>query len=142
MLTTVIGSIAINPTQSEKSEVKYKVGQMWSYEARPHEEKSYFIIVKIESDAKLGTIVHIAMRGLKMKNPRSPDGISDTVNHMPFTEEAVKRSSLKLLQEKVELPDYKEGYQMWRDAFDAQRAGVYTITLAEAVMVMETSLNQ
>ena len=115
---------------------------MWSYKARPNEEKSYFIIVKIENDARLGTIVHVAMRGLKMKNPRSPDGISDTVNHMPFTEDAVNRSALKLLKEKVELPDYEEGYQMWRDAFDAERAGVYTITLAEAVKVMETTLNQ
>lgn len=142
MLTAATGSIDTRPTQNEKTEVKYKVGQMWSYKARPDEEKSYFIIVKIENDAKLGTIVHVAMRGLKMKNPRSPDGISDTVNHMPFTEEAVKRSSLKLLKEKVELPDYEEGYQMWRDAFDAGRAGVYTITLAEAVKVMEATLNQ
>jgi hypothetical protein len=142
ILTTATGSIATNPTQSEKTEVKYKVGQMWSYKTRPHEEKSYFIIVKIENDAKLGTIMHVAMRGLKMKNPRSPDGISDTVNHMPFTEEAVKRSSLALLKEKVELPDYEQGYLMWRDAFDAKRAGVYTITLAEALKVMAATLNQ
>lgn len=133
---------AENPVQSEKDEVKFKVGQMWSYRARQHEEKSYFIIVKIGHDDKLGTLVHIAMRGLKMKNRRSPDGISDTVNHMPFTEEAVKRSALKLLKEKVDLPDYKEGYQMWRDAFDAERAGVYTITIVEAVEVMEATLNQ
>jgi hypothetical protein len=142
MLMTGIGSVAKNPIQNEKTESKYKVGQMWSYKARPHEEKSYFIIVKIENDAKLGTIVHVAMRGLKMTNPRSPDGISDRVNHMPFTEDAVNRSALKLLKEKVELPDYQEGYQVWRDAFDAERAGVYTITLAEAVKVMETTLNQ
>jgi hypothetical protein len=139
---TAAGSVSTIPLQSEKGETKYKVGQMWSYKARPHEEQSYFIILKIESDAKLGSIVHIAMRGLKMKNPRSPDGISDTVNHMPFTEDAVNRSALKLLKEKVELPDYEEGYQMWREAFDAERAGVYTITIAEAVKVMETTLNQ
>ena len=142
MLMTATASITTSRIRSEKTEAKYKVGQMWSYKARPHEEKSYFIIVKIENDAKLGTIVHVAMRGLKMKNPRSPDGISDTVNHMPFTEDAVSRSALKLLKEKVELPDYEEGYQMWRDAFDDERAGVYTITLAEAVKVMETTLNQ
>jgi hypothetical protein len=127
---------------SEKTEPKYKVGQMWSYKTRAGEGESYFIVVKIDNDAKLGTIVHVAMRGLKMKNPRSPDGISDKVNHMPFTEDAVNQSALKLLKGKVELPDYEEGYQMWRDAFDAERAGVYTITLAEAVNVMEATLNQ
>ena len=142
MLMTATGSVAKHPIQGEKSKPKYKAGQMWSYKTRPGEGKSYFIIVKIENDAKLGTIVHVAMRGLKMKNPRSPDGISDKVNHMPFTEDAVNRSALKLLKEKVELPDYEKGYQMWRDAFDAERAGVYTITLAEAVQVMETALNQ
>ena len=115
---------------------------MWSYKARPHEEESYFIILKIENDAKLGTIMHIAMRGLKMKNPHNPDGISDTVNHVPFTEDALKRSALKLLKEKVELPNYAEGYQMWRDAFDAGQAGVYTLTIAEAVEATEAILNQ
>ena len=115
---------------------------MWSYKTRAGEEESYFIVVKIDNDAKLGTIVHIAMRGLKIKNPRSPDGISDKVNHMPFTEDAVNQSALKLLKSKVELPDYEEGYQMWRDAFDDERAGVYMITLAEAVNVMEAALKQ
>ena len=142
LLLSATGSLTASGIQSEKSEIKFKVGQRWSYKARPHEEKSYFIIVKLDHDAKLGTIVHIAMRDLKMKNPHSPDGISDTVEHMPFTEDAVKRSVLKLLEEKVELPNYKEGYQMWRDAFDAERAGVYTITIAEAVKVMEVTLNQ
>ena len=42
------------------------------------------IIVKIDNDPKLGRFVHIAMRGLKIKNPRSPDGVSDRVDHLPF----------------------------------------------------------
>jgi hypothetical protein len=126
----------------DTAESKYKVGQKWSYKARPGEEKSYFIVVKIENHEKLGNIVHIAMRGLKMKNPRSPDGSSDTVNHMPFTEDAINKSALKLLKEKVELPEFEEGYKMWREAFDAGNAGVYTIIVAEAVEVMEATLNQ
>lgn len=135
-------TVHMNPTQAEEPKAKLVVGQMWSYKARPQEEMSYFIIVKIDHDAKLGAIVHIAMRGLKMKNPRSPDGISDTVNHMPFTEEAVHRSALRLLKERVELPTYEKGYRMWREAFDADRAGVYTVSLAEAVKIMESTLNQ
>jgi hypothetical protein len=42
------------------------------------------IIVKIDNDPKLGRIVHIAMRGLKIKNQRSLDGVSDRVDHLPF----------------------------------------------------------
>ena len=61
---------------------------------------------------------------------------------MPFSEEAINKSAVKILKDKVDLPDFKEGYQMWRDAFDAGHAGIYTITLAEAVKVMEITLNQ
>jgi hypothetical protein len=107
----------------EPADSKYKVGQQWSYSARPGEEKSYLIIVKIDNDPKLGRIIHIALRGLKMKNPRSPDGISEDVNHMPFLEAAIENSGLKLLKEKVDLPDFEEGYQIWRKAFDAGEAG-------------------
>jgi hypothetical protein len=126
----------------EDTEPKYKVGQKWSYKSRAGEESSYLVILKIETDPNLGKIIHIAMRGLKMKNRRSPDGISEDVNHMPFSETAIEKSGLKLLKEKVDLPDFAEGYHMWREAFDAGRAGVYTITIAQAVSVMETTLNQ
>lgn len=128
--------------QKESADSKYKVGQKWSYSARPGEEKSYLIIMKIDNDPKLGRIIHIALRGLKMKNPRSPDGISEDVNHLPFLEKALEKSGLKLLKEKVDLPDFEEGYGLWREAFDAGRAGAYSITVAEAVAVMETALQR
>ena len=121
---------------------KYKVGQMWSYKTRPNEKDSYFIIVKIDADPKLGNIIHIALRNLKMKNPRSSDGFSDKANHLPFSEKSINESAVKILKEKVDLPDFEEGYQMWKEAFDQKRAGVYSITVAEAVDIMEKSLNQ
>jgi hypothetical protein len=129
-------------TQKTATDSKYKVGQKWSYNARAGEEKSYLIVVKIDNDPKLGRIIHIALRSLKMKNPRSPDGISENVDHMPFLEEAIEKSGLKLLKEKVELPDFEEGYHLWREEFDAGRAGAYSITVREAVVVMETTLQR
>lgn len=126
----------------DTTESRYKVGQKWSYKTRSNEKDSYFIVVKVENHQKSGNIIHIAVRDLKMKIPRSPDGISDKVNHMPFAEEAMNKSAVKILKEKVDLPDYEEGYNMWREAFDAGRAGIYTITLSEAIEVMEASLNQ
>lgn len=121
---------------------RFKVGQVWSYKTRPNETKSTFIVVKVENLPKLGNIVHIALRDLKIKNPRSPDGISDTMSHLPFAEEALTKSAVKMLKERAELPDFEEGYGLWREAFDQKRAGVYTITIAEAVEVAEKSLNQ
>jgi len=49
---------------------------------------------------------------------------------------------VKSANERVDLPDYEEGYTMWKEAFDAGSAGVYTITIAEAIDVMEATLNQ
>lgn len=131
---------------------RYKEGQIWSYQTRPGEEKSYFQVVKVTHHPKLGNVIHVAVRGLKMKNPLSRDGISggvrnipffsDRVRHLPFVEKAIDKSAVKLLKEKAALPDYEEDYGKWRDAFDAGRAGVYTITLAEAVDRVEASLNQ
>ena len=51
----------------DATESRYKVGQVWSYKTRPNETKSTFIVVKVENDPKLGNIVHIALRDLKIK---------------------------------------------------------------------------
>lgn len=142
LVLAVAAIIASGQDMKESGKSKYKVGQKWSYSARPGEERSYLIILKIDNDDKLGRIIHIAIRGLKIKNPRSPDGLSDSVNHMPFSEAAIEKSGLRLLADKTDLPDYADGYRMWREAFDDGRAGIYTITVAEAVDVMEAVLNK
>jgi len=132
---------AQNPLVKASTDLKFEVGQIWSYKTRPNEVKSTFIVVKIDNDSKYGNIVHISVRDLRMKNSRSSDGFSDKINHMPFAEKAIAQSALKLLKERVELPDFRYGYDLWRQAFDEQRAGFYTITIAEAVGVVEEGLN-
>lgn len=124
----------------DTTESKYKVGQVWNYKTRPNEKKSTFIVVRVESHPKLGNIIHIALRDLKLRKPSGE--FIETAGHLPFAEGAVNKSAVKLVKEKADLPDYEEGYGMWREAFDAGRAGVYTITIAEAVGVMEQTLNQ
>jgi hypothetical protein len=126
----------------DTTESRYTVGQVWSYKTRPGEEKSSFQVVKVEHHPKLGNIIHVAIRGLQVNNPLSPEGISENIPHLPFSEETIKSSALKLLEEKADLPAYEEGYQMWREEFDAGHAGIFTITISEAVKVMEATLNQ
>lgn len=77
-----------------------------------------------------------------MKNPRSPDGISDKINHSPFSEKAVAQSAVKMLNDKAELPDFEAGYRLWREAFDQKRAGFYEVSIAEAVEATEQAFNQ
>jgi hypothetical protein len=138
--TKTVNTQELKSKEAMKS--RYKAGQVWSYKTLPNETKSTFIVVKVENDPKLGNIIHIALRDLKIKNPRSADGITDTMNHLPFAEEAITKSAVKMLKEKADLPDFEEGYGLWREAFDQKRAGVYTITISEAVDVAEKSLNQ
>lgn len=142
LLLVAVSTSASLIVGAQETEAKYKPGQKWSYKTRPGEEDSYLIVLKVDKDPQLGDIIHIALRKLKMKNERLADGsFSENVNHMPFSQEAIDKSGLKLLEEKTGLPDFAEGYQMWREAFDAKRAGVYSITVAEAVNVMEYGLN-
>jgi hypothetical protein len=126
----------------DTTDSRFKVGQVWSFKARPEEEKSSFEVVKVENDPKLGNIIHVAILGLQVNNPLSPEAISEDVPHLPFSEGAVSRSALKILKEKADLPAYEEGYEMWREEFDAGLAGIFTITVSEAVTMMEGALTR
>jgi len=126
----------------EATKSRYKSGQVWRYKTRPGEEDSSLIVVKVENHPKMGNIIHIGLRNLRMKNPHNQEGYSDTALHLPFAEEAIDKSVVKILEEKAKLPAFEEGYSLWREAFDAGKAGIYTITIAEAVEIMEKSLNQ
>lgn len=143
LLLSMVFTSASLRADAQEMEEKYRPGQKWSYKTRPGEEDSYLVVLKVDKDPQLGNIVHVALRKLKMKNELTPDGsVSENVNHMPFSQAALDKSGLKLLEEKTDLPAFAEGYRMWREAFDAERAGVYSITVAEAVAVMEAALNQ
>jgi hypothetical protein len=121
---------------------KYKAGQVWQYQSRPGEEASYATVVKVEESPKLGVIVHINLQGLRMKNPSVPEGISSIVAHMPFLEEAIDRSVLRLLRDDASIPDFRDGYEQWREAFEEGKAGVFSISIAESIDVMEEAFNQ
>jgi hypothetical protein len=128
-------------TLVDTTDSPYKVGQVWSYRTRPQEPRATLTVVKVESHPKLGTIVHISLQGLQMKNPRVPGGRSDTVSHLPFAVSALDKSIVKLLHENAPLPEFQGGYKEWRSAFDAGNAGIFTITVAESVDFVETAMN-
>ena len=84
---------------------------------------------------KVGTIVHVRVDHVRLKNcTGGPE--PETVEHMPFTRDAMERSVTKLEKERVDIPDLG-GYEQWR----ADCGGVYTITVAEAVKADEYTFN-
>ena len=121
---------------------KFKVGQMWKYNTRTGEENSTLTILKVEKYDSAGPVIHIYVNGLKLKNTRLRSGFSDDIGHLPLSKEAVLKSVTTLVSEDNNLPDFKEGYNNWKEAFDNGEAGIFTITVKESIDVTEQTINQ
>jgi hypothetical protein len=120
----------------------FKEGQVWSYRTRPNENGSTLLINKVESDAKLGSIFHISVSGVKVKNQRAPSGITQDLPHFPVSKKTLEDSVLKLTGTVTPDSEYREGYLTWKQAFDAGNAGIFTISVAEIVGFIEKTVNQ
>jgi hypothetical protein len=117
----------------EINDGKYRVGERWHYRTRPGEEGSLLTILKVESSPRLGIIVHVSVDGLRIENPNAPGGVSDTIGHLPMAEQAVDNSVTAPSATNVVMPGQDEGYEEWRRAFDAGGAGIWTVTVADAI---------
>ncbi len=115
---------------------RYRPGQVWSYRTRPQDQGSELIVVAIDHDPRLGTIVHVQLQGVFLAGPGAGPGAAPgrttTIGHMPFSEAAIDRSVIAL-QRTAALPDFRDGYDKWRDAYDVGRAGIFTLAVDEAV---------
>ena len=111
----------------------YRAGQVWRYATRPGEETSTFTILRVESHPRLGTIIHIRVTGLRLKNS------GGEIGHMPFAEAAIAESH-PLRWTEGPAPELPEGYGSWREAFDTGQAGIFTVPIAEGVSVVDQAL--
>lgn len=116
----------------------FEEGQCWTYDTRPGEEASFLVIRKIETVPKLGEIVHISVFGLKIKNPRAPQGYSKEIGHVPISVASLK-ASIKS-QTKADIPplDWQDGYGIWLE----DKGGAFTIPVKECINAMEEVVNQ
>jgi len=121
---------------------EFKEGQVWSYRTRPNEQGSTLLINKVESDAKLGSIFHISVSGVKVKNRRAPGGVTQELPHFPVSKKTLEDSVLKLVGTAAPNPGYREGYATWKQAFHAGNASIFTISVAEIVGFIEKTVNQ
>jgi len=119
----------------------FKQGQIWKYNTRSIEPDSRLVVVQVD-DINGEKIVHISVNGLRLKNPQSDTGYGEEISHMPISPEALSKSVIELDGLADELPDYKEGYGIWREAYDSGKAGVFSITVKESVGFMEDTVNQ
>lgn len=119
---------------------KFKVGQIWDYQNRTGEENSKITILKVEKYHEKEIVIHIYVNGLKIKNELRPNGVSDDIGHLPMSKESLNKSVTKLISENNKLPDFKEGYENWKEAFDNKKGGIFTISVSETVKFVEETM--
>jgi hypothetical protein len=121
-----------SPGATQHPASRLRVGQVWAIKTPSEEPDVRLTILHVESRPQIGTIVHVALSGLALSNGQG------TVEHMPFTEAAIESSVTSLIQESGPLPDFHEGYELWREA----NGGVFTIEVAEALDAIELAVKQ
>ncbi len=119
----------------------FTVGQVWNYETREHEAGSRLTIVQIDS-LHGQDIVHISVDGLRIRNSYLESGFGEHISHLPISPEALESSVTKQIGQVKTLPDYREGYQIWREAFDSGEGGVFSLSVAECIEFIEQTVNQ
>ncbi len=122
------------------ADLTLKAGECWSYSTRPGEESSFLVIRKIETLPKLGEVIHISVFNLKIKSPSAPRGFTDQAGHLPIAGANVRASLKAKVQKNIPDVDWREGYRMWREAYDAGKGGVFTKPVSECVGFMEKAI--
>lgn len=118
---------------------EFSAGQEWRYSTRPNEENSTLVILKVEEYEGVGEVVHIAVDGLSIRNTEKPESPHSDISHMPFVAEAVRKCVTELVGY-IKVPDFSEGYESWREAYEDGDAGFFTISVSESVEFMEETL--
>ena len=116
----------------------FQPGQVWSYRARPGESGSRLTVLKVERHPELGTIVHVSITGLEIRNALEPGSHISQIAHLPFSEEALLRSVRAKLRDGAPTDAGDAGYRAWRRALDrGEGGGVFTVGVAESIGVAE-----
>jgi hypothetical protein len=135
-----------NLMPDDSSDSRFKAGQVWQYETRPHEKDSTITILKVESvpNFRQDTLVYVSVQGLSIKTPDKPDtpDVITTITPKPFSEEAIERSVLKMIKDNAPLPEYEEAYDKWRREFVKGNDWYFAITVAEVVEIFEQDVNK
>lgn len=126
----------------ETTSDKFKVGQVWKYNNRPGEDSSTLTILKMEKYEKGDEIIHIRVDGIKIYNPNIAGHYSDFIGHLPFSEKAIFQSVTRLVGQNNNLPDFSEGYNHWKEAWDNGKGGYWTVDLKDAIAGMDSVMRE
>jgi hypothetical protein len=137
---TFAGCKKETPVLKDSTHPVFKVGQRWHYAARPQEPNSTVIILKIETDPNGIYIIHIAVEDVVISRS-DVNKPSTRIGHLPVSDDVLESSVTSIVEESVTLPDFQQGYQLWREAFDKGESGVFSLPVSECVESTEKALN-
>jgi hypothetical protein len=108
-------------------------GQVWSYQdANP--ATSRVIIGKVDKLGNGQNIVSISVTDAPIPTTEAP---LQTIGHMPFDEEVLQTSLIKQEGNGTIPAQFADGYETWRAAYDAGKAGAFTIPVVKAVQYIK-----
>jgi hypothetical protein len=120
----------------DTTDAKFKPGDVWHYATREGEEQSTLTVLKVDNSPELGVIVHIGVERIKLTNCRGGQS-PESVPHMPFARKTLDDSVTKKVASNRPLPNFREGYEEWKEAYTQKKAGIYIVGVARAVSVAE-----
>ncbi len=120
----------------------YEVGQVWEYKTREGEENSRMTVVALTEHQHFGLIINISLDNLKIRSSHSEDGFINGLSHSPCSQESINNSVISLVGKVEQLPDFQEGYDEWKTAFDEGKAGVFGGSIQEIISTLEEAIQQ
>jgi hypothetical protein len=120
---------------------EFKVGQVWAGIGRIQDPAPRLVIGRLERIEDLGVVAHVHIMGVKVYSPMAPTGFSDSVGHVPFALDALRRSVKDVVGEAAVggLSDFEAGYQEWKSAQDG---GVWDVPVSEVLSTIESVLQK
>jgi len=112
----------------------YKEGQAWVIETGPY-QGTEVLIALVEDHALQKEVIHITIPGPLVN---AEGKITSEISHLPFAEIGLLKSALDLSKEEgAAISDsWKEGYALWDAEASQGRAGIFTITVTEAIDIL------
>lgn len=137
LLTVVLLGVASQVTARD-----FAAGELWSYHTRPGEEESLVLIDFVETVPKLGDVYHISVLKVHLPSWKDSSRPETDLPHFPVLKETLEKSLVARVGNRAPLEAYRRGYDTWRSAFDAGKAGAFTISIAEIIDVVEQTISK
>lgn len=120
---------------------EFAAGQLWRCNGRSADETPLVLINRVDQHPLgTGAIYHVSLSGVRLKNPRSPDGFSTMLPHVPMIRQTFERSQMQFVGLQAPDPAYLAGYAQWKREFDAGNAGSFGVSIAQVLDFIERTL--